>query len=244
MYLFVGLIFRIMASRTSGVMRHELSTPGQVSVDGFTFNALVTLHGIVMIFFFVMPMLIRGFGNWLIPLQMGCGDMAFPRLNNFSFWLLAPATVFMLKAAVKLHGPSCGWTLYPPLAQYTNTSLDCMIFSLHIARVSSILGGLNFMVTMLLHGPKGFTFYNLFLFCWSMLATSFMLVCTLPVLAAAITMLLFDRHFNSTFFNVCGGRDPILFQHLFWFFGHPEVYVLILPRFRMLSHVVMWHVGF
>merc|ERR1712188_188707 len=204
---------------------------------------LVTLHGLVMIFFFVMPMLIGGFGNWLIPLLVGCPDMAFPRLNNLSFWLLLPASLLMLWASVFMGGPGSRWTIYPPLSWKEDMYMDVMIFSLHLAGLSSIFRGINFLCTLWLMGPKRMIIYNSYLFCWAMMATSFMLVTTLPVLAAAITMLLFDRHFNSAYFNVTGGGDPILFQHLFWFFGHPEVYVLILPGFGMITHVLTWHCG-
>merc|ERR1712066_640797 len=209
-----------------------------MGVDRLLYNMLVTLHGLVMIFFFVMPMLIRGFGNWLIPLLVGCPDMAFPRLNNLSFWLLLPASLLMLWASVFMRGPRSGWTIYPPLSWKEDMYMDVMIFSLHLAGLSSIFRGINFLCTLWLMGPKRMIVYNSYLFCWAMMATSFMLVTTLPVLAAAITMILFDRHFNSAFFNVTRGGDPILFQHLFWFFRHPEVYVLILPRFGMLSHVL------
>ena len=243
MYLLTGLGFGVLRSGGSGVIRLELASPGQNIVDGLLYNMLVTLHGLVMIFFFVMPMLIRRFGNWLIPLLVGCPDMAFPRLNNLSFWLLLPASLLMLWASVFMRGPGSGWTIYPPLSWKEDMYMDVMIFSLHLARLSSIFRGINFLCTLWLMGPKRMIVYNSYLFCWAMMATSFMLVTTLPVLAAAITMLLFDRHFNSAYFNVTGGGDPILFQHLFWFFGHPEVYVLILPRFGMITHVLTWHCG-
>merc|ERR1712187_793294 len=182
-------------------------------------------------------MLIRRFGNWLIPLLVGCPDMAFPRLNNLSL-LLLPASLLMLWASVFMGGPRSGWTIYPPLSWKEDMYMDVMIFSLHLAGLSSIFRGINFLCTLWLMGPKRMIIYNSYLFCWAMMATSFMLVTTLPVLAAAITMLLFDRHFNSAYFNVTRGGDPILFQHLFWFFGHPEVYVLILPGFGMITHVL------
>merc|ERR1712019_222708 len=198
LYILLGLSFGLVGSALSGIIRLELNTMGHSIMDGHGYNVVVTGHGLIMIFFFVMPMLIGGFGNWLIPLMMGTPDMAWPRLNNFSFWLLVP---------------------------------------------SSIFGAINFITTMFMNGPKGFQFYNYYLYLWCMAVTTFMLITTLPVLAAAITMLLFDRHFNTSFFNVTGGGDPILFQHLFWFFGHPEVYVLILPGFGMLSHVVAFNCG-
>merc|ERR1712135_62264 len=183
----------------------ELTGLGTSGMDGHAYNVVVTGHGIIMIFFFVMPMLIGRFRNWLIPFMMGVPDMAWPRLHNFSFWII-----------------------YPPLSAL-ETPMDAMIFSLHLARISSILGAINFLTTILMNGPKGFSMYNLYLYLYCMAVTVFMLLTTLPVLAARITMILFDRHFNTSFFNVAGRGDPILFQHLFWFFGHPEVYVLILP---------------
>jgi len=195
-----------------------------------------------MIFFFVMPMLIGRFRNWLIPFMMGVPDMAWPRLNNFSFWMLFPASV-CLRFRLLQGRIRSGWTIYPPLSSL-EAPMDAMIFSLHLARISSILRAINFITTMIMNGPKGFSIYNLYLYLWCMGVTTFMLLTTLPVLAAAITMLLFDRHFNTSFFNISGGGDPILFQHLFWFFGHPEVYVLILPGFRMLSQVFVFHSGF
>merc|ERR1712226_814666 len=190
-------------------------------------------------FFFVMPMLIGGFRNWLIPFMMRVPDMAWPRLNNFSFWMLLPASMCLAWGLLQGRVRS-GWTIYPPLSAL-ETPMDAMIFSLHLARISSILGAINFLTTILMNGPKRFSMYNLYLYLYCMAVTVFMLLTTLPVLAAGITMILFDRHFNTSFFNVARRGDPILFQHLFWFFGHPEVYVLILPGFGMLSQVMVWH---
>ena len=236
LYLMFRLSFRLVRSALSAIVRLELNTQGHSTMDGHGYNVIVTGHGLIMIFFFVMPMLIGRFRNWLIPLMMGTPDMAWPRLNNFSFWLLAPSVMCLLHRLFQ-GGIGSGWTMYPPLSR-NESQMDAMIFSLHLAGLSSIFGAINFITTFRLMGPKGFCIYNLYLYLWCMGVTTFMLLTTLPVLAAAITMILFDRHFNSAFFNVTGGGDPILFQHLFWFFGHPEVYVLILPRFRMLSHVL------
>ena len=233
------LSFRIIRSALSRVLRLELTTLRSSMMDRHSFNVVVTRHRIIMIFFFVMPMLIRGFRNWLIPFMMRTADMAWPRLNNFSFWMLMPASICLVWRLLMRRIRS-RWTIYPPLSAL-EAPMDAMIFSLHLARISSILGAINFITTMLLNGPKRFTVYNLYLYLWAMIVTVFMLLTTLPVLAARITMLLFDRHFNTSFFNVTRRRDPILFQHLFWFFRHPEVYVLILPRFRMLSHVMAYH---
>ena len=221
------------------MLRMELTGLGTSGMDGHAYNVVVTGHGIIMIFFFVMPMLIGRFRNWLIPFTMGVPDMAWPRLNNFSFWMLLPASMCLAWGLLQGRVGS-RWTIYPPLSAL-ETPMDAMIFSLHLARISSILRAINFLTTILMNGPKGFSMYNLYLYLYCMAVTVFMLLTTLPVLAAGITMILFDRHFNTSFFNVAGGGDPILFQHLFWFFGHPEVYVLILPGFRMLSQVMVWH---
>merc|ERR1719414_1029758 len=241
LYLLFRLSFRLVGSALSAILRLELNTQRNSTMDGHGYNVVVTGHGLIMIFFFVMPMLIGGFGNWLIPLLMRTPDMAWPRLNNFSFWLLAPSVMCLLHGLFQ-RGIRSGWTMYVPLSRM-ESPMDAMIFSLHLARLSSIFGAINFITTMGLFGPKGYCIYNLHLYLWCMGVTTFMLLTTLPVLAAAITMVLFDRHFNTCFFNVTGGRDPILFQHLFWFFRHPEVYVLILPGFGMLSQVMVWHAG-
>ena len=241
MYLLTGLSFGITGSSLSRMLRMELTRLGTSGMDRHAYNVVVTGHRIIMIFFFVMPMLIGGFGNWLIPFMMRVPDMAWPRLNNFSFWMLLPASMCLAWGLLQGRVGS-GWTIYPPLSAL-ETPMDAMIFSLHLAGISSILGAINFLTTILMNGPKGFSMYNLYLYLYCMAVTVFMLLTTLPVLAAGITMILFDRHFNTSFFNVAGGGDPILFQHLFWFFGHPEVYVLILPGFGMLSQVMVWHAG-
>ena len=241
LYLLTGLSFRITGSSLSRMLRMELTGLGTSGMDRHAYNVVVTGHGIIMIFFFVMPMLIGGFRNWLIPFMMGVPDMAWPRLNNFSFWMLLPASMCLAWGLLQGRVRS-GWTIYPPLSAL-ETPMDAMIFSLHLARISSILGAINFLTTILMNGPKRFSMYNLYLYLYCMAVTVFMLLTTLPVLAAGITMILFDRHFNTSFFNVARRGDPILFQHLFWFFGHPEVYVLILPGFRMLSQVMVWHAG-
>jgi cytochrome c oxidase subunit 1 len=241
LYLLFRLSFGLVRSALSAILRLELNTQGNSTMDGHGYNVVVTGHGLIMIFFFVMPMLIGGFGNWLIPLMVGTPDMAWPRLNNFSFWLLAPSVMCLLHGLFQ-GGIRSGWTMYVPLSRL-ESPMDAMIFSLHLAGLSSIFGAINFITTMRLFGPKGYCVYNLHLYLWCMGVTTFMLLTTLPVLAAAITMVLFDRHFNTCFFNVTRGGDPILFQHLFWFFGHPEVYVLILPRFGMLSQVLAHNAG-
>ncbi len=238
MYLVFSLIMLFVGGGMALIIRAELFQPGLQFVDPDFFNQMTTLHALVMVFGMIMPAF-AGFANWMIPLMIGAPDMALPRLNNWSFWLL-PCAIILLASTLFMPGgaPAAGWTLYPPQVLQTGDAFPFVIFSIHLLGVSSILASINIIVTIINMRTKNMTMLKMPLFVWTWLITAYLLLAVMPVLAGAVTMLLTDQFFGTSFFRAAGGGDPVLFQHLFWFFGHPEVYIIILPAFGIISQII------
>ena len=238
MHLWFSLTMLMRGGVLAMLIRLELFQPGLQFFQPELYNQFVTLHGLIMVFGAIMPAFV-GYANWMIPLQIGASDMAFARMNNFSFWLLPPAALLLVGSFLTRGGATgAGWMLHPPLSLQMGVGMDMAIFAVHLLGLSYIMGAINIIVTLLNLRAPGMTLMKMPLFCWSWLITAYLLLAVMPVLAGAITMLLTDRHFGTTFFNAAGGGDPVMFQHIFWFFGHPEVYIMILPAFGIISHVV------
>ncbi|MCB8745865.1 cytochrome c oxidase subunit I [Rhodoferax sp. U2-2l] len=238
MYLWFSFAMFLVGGAMSLVLRAELMQPGIQFVTPEFYNQMLTLHALIMVFGAIMPAFV-GFANWMLPMMVGASDMAFGRMNNWSFWLLPPAAILLTSSLLMPGGAAgTGWTLYPPLSVQMGIGMDMAIFAIHILGMSSIMGAINIITTILNMRTPGMTLMKMPMFCWTWLVTAFLLIASMPILAGAVTMLLTDRHFGTSFFSAAGGGDPVLFQHIFWFFGHPEVYIIALPAFGVVSHVI------
>ena len=238
LYLWFSFIMLLSGGVLALGIRAELFRPGLQFFQPEFFNQLTTMHGLIMVFGAIMPAFV-GFANWMIPLQIGASDMAFARMNNFSFWLLPPAAILLVSSFLVPGGaPAGGWTMYAPLSTQMGIGMDMAIFAMHIMGASSIMGSINIITTILNMRAPGMTLMKMPMFCWTWLITAYLLIAVMPVLAGAITMTLTDRHFGTSFFNAAGGGDPVMYQHIFWFFGHPEVYIMILPAFGIVSQII------
>jgi cytochrome c oxidase subunit 1 len=238
LYLWFSFTMFIVGGINALLLRTELFQPGLQIVQPEFFNQLTTMHGLIMVFGAIMPAFV-GFANWQIPIMIGASDMAFARMNNFSFWLLpAAATLLVVSYFVPGGATAAGWTLYAPLSTQMGPGMDLAIFAVHIMGASSIMGAINIITTVLNMRAPGMTLMKMPMFCWTWLITAYLLIAVMPVLAGAITMLLTDRHFGTAFFNAAAGGDPVMYQHIFWFFGHPEVYIMILPAFGIVSEII------
>ena len=238
MYLWFSFAMFLVGGIMAFVIRAELFQPGLQVVTPEFFNQMTTLHGLIMVFGAIMPAFV-GFANWQLPMMIGAPDMAFPRMNNWSFWLLPPAAMLLvISLFVPGGGPAAGWTMYVPLATQLGPGMDFSIFAVHLLGMSSIMGSINIITTILNLRAPGMTLMKMPMFCWTWLITAYLLIAVMPVLAGAVTMILTDRHFGTSFFNAAGGGDPVLYQHIFWFFGHPEVYIIAIPAFGVISQVI------
>ena len=238
LYMLFSFAMLMVGGVLALLIRAELFQPGLQFVNPELFNQLTTMHGLIMVFGAIMPAFV-GFANWMLPLQIGASDMAFARMNNFSFWLMIPAALVLVMSFFMPGGaPAAGWTLYAPLTLQMGPSMDAAIFAMHIMGASSIMGSINIIVTILNMRAPGMTLMKMPMFAWTWLITAYLLIAVMQVLAGAITMTLTDRHFGTSFFNPAGGGDPVMYQHIFWFFGHPEVYIMILPAFGIVSQII------